>query len=137
MSISRIDFGKAVVQDQRTGDIFVNQDGGVPTIEGLSLVIQECMVALKTIIGEEIFDATWGFDLFTVIQNPFLVEPTLLISNAVSECLDPDKIPQLKEAMVTSVENAEEEGDENKYNVNIGITTISGDNVTLDTNIGE
>jgi len=137
MPSNPVDFGKGVLQDQRTGDVYINKDGNLVTIEDVSLALQECVVALKTIIGEEAFDADWGLDLFSIIRNPFLVEPTILITNAVMACLDPGKIPYINEALVTKVEQSDDDDNPNEFYVDVNITTLNGNRIQLATNIGE
>jgi len=132
-----IDFGKVVAQDQRSGDVYVDRDGELNTLEGTPLVVQECMVALKTILGEEVFDMEWGFDIFGIISNPFGVDPMILIMSAVMACLSTSKIPMLREVSVTNIRASTKEGEENNYDVDIGISTLSGEDVTLTTNVGD
>lgn len=132
-----LDLGKAVLQDQRTGDVYVDRDGNLITIENLSLAMQECLVALKTIIGEELFDQDWGLDLFGIIENPFRVAPTILITSMVMSCLDPAKIPQIKDVFVTNVSESDDDSELNTYYVDISIRTINGNDITLSTQLGE
>lgn len=137
MPTNPIDFGKVVLQDLRSGDVYVNKDGNLVMIEDVSLAMQECIVALKTIIGEEVFDADWGLDLFSIIKNPFLVDPTALITSAVMACLDPGKIPYIREVLVTKVEQSDDEDEQNTYYVDINITTLNGNRIQLTTDMGE
>jgi hypothetical protein len=137
MPTNPIDFGKGVLEDLRSGDVYVDKGGNLVTIEDVSLALQECIVALKTIIGEEAFDADWGLDLFGIIKNPFLVEPTILITNAVMACLDPSKIPYIDEVLVTKVEQSDEEDGSLTYYVDVNITTLNGNRIQLTTDMGE
>jgi hypothetical protein len=132
---SKLDFGKAVLQDQRTGDVYVDKDGNLVTIEDIGLALQECLVALKTIVGEELFDQDWGLDLFGIVQNPFKVAPTILITSMVKACLDPSKALMIRDVVVTGV--TQDEDNENEYYVDIRIMTINGDIITLATTMGE
>jgi len=129
------DLGKAVLQDQRTGDVYVDKDGNLVTIEDASLAMQECLVALKTIIGEEVFDMDWGLDIFGIIRNPFLVEPVSLITSAVMACLDPSKITQITQVSVQKVE--QDKDNEGSYYVDVGVRTVNGNILTLKTDFGE
>jgi hypothetical protein len=132
--MGQVDIGKVVLQDQRTGDVYVDKDGNLKSIEGTSLVIQECINALKTIVGEEVSDPNWGFDLFTMINNPFLVDNFLLITSLVMECLDPEKIGVISDAVVLSV--LEDPDNEGTFNVSIQVTARTGDVVKLQTGLG-
>ena len=137
MPTNPIDFGKAVMQDQRSGDIYVDRGGSLVTIEDASLAMQECLVALKTILGEEAFDADWGLDLFSIIRNPFQVDPTLLVTSVVIACLDPAKILLISEAHVTRVQQSDDEDNPNDYYVDISVKTLNGNDIKLTTTMGE
>jgi len=125
------------MQDQRSGDIYVDRGGSLVTIEDASLAMQECLVALKTMLGEETFDADWGLDLFSIIRNPFQVDPTLLVTSAVIACLDPAKILLISEAHVTRVQQSDDEDNPNDYYVDISVKTLNGNDIKLTTTMGE
>ena len=129
MSLTRTDFGKVVARDPRTGDVYLDKDGNLVTIEGLDLVIQECRVALESMRGEDIFDNDWGFPLMDVLNNPWNLVPELLITQAITETLSPEKIPILDYVEVTNIkESSDEEGE---WYVEILIRSINNDEAII------
>jgi len=126
MSLTRADFGTAVKRDPRTGDVHVDRDGNLITIEGITLAIQECRVALESIKGEDIFDMEWGFPLLDVINNPWNVAPEILIPQAIIETLAPERIPLLDYVEVTNLHEGIGE-DEGQWSVEVLIRTINQD----------
>jgi len=135
MSQERLDFGKAVRRDPRTGDIYVDKDGNLIDIESLKLVVQECRVALESIKGEDPFDVEWGFPLLDVLNNPWNLAAEILIPQAILETLNPSTIPFLDYVEITGMaENIDEEG-EGAWNVEILIRTINQDQVIMGADI--
>lgn len=137
MSYQAVDFGKVVLQDPRTGDVYLDKDGNLVSIEGLELVTQEVKVALKTIKNEEAFSPEYGFDLMGVLDNKDNMTSYYIIGEALREALDTSNIPHIKEAHVLDIKENRDDIDDIYYEVSVGFVTLNNDEKIVGLNLGE
>jgi hypothetical protein len=120
MSQQLTDFGKAVLRDPETGDVYVDQDGNYVTIEGEELFRQACVIAMETVRGEELIDSEYGFPLLDAMKNIDNIDPETAIKLAIYETLTRTRIPMIKDVYVGEINN---DGD-GKWEVPIVIKSI-------------
>ena len=118
--MSTVDFGRAAMRDPETGDVYIDRDGSIITLEGEDVVRQECIVALLTIRGDEVIDTEYGFPLLDAMKNPFNVEWKTLIKSSLLSTLSPGKIPMLEEIVILDIRN-----DDGTVLINIVIKSIN------------
>jgi len=117
----QLDFGKTPLRNPRTGDLYVDEDGNIPMIEGSELATQECIVALETVRGEEVFDDSYGFPLYDLIKNPTRLEIESLVKTCVLSTLDTQHINTIEKASIADMRY-----EDGTITVRVILTTING-----------
>jgi len=123
---TNIDLGTTPLRDPEGGDIYVDKDGNMVTIEQEEVFRQECIVALSTIRGEEAIDRSYGLPLPDMMKRVKNIPPETVIRMAIMDCLNNERIPMISESSVVYI-RPEEDG-----NWKVGIIATSVNNNTFD-----
>lgn len=126
----------SILVDMDTGDPVIDLDTGLTVEVDAETAIKQIIYGLLNCQpGSEILNMYYGFDLESAIRLSDQNEAELFIETLLIDALDPMKERLISE--VTYLRAIRDEDNPRLMNVNISITTITGESIEIESTLGD
>lgn len=126
----------SILVDMDTGDPVIDLDTGLTVEVDAETAIKQIIYGLLNCQpGSEILNMYYGFDLESAIRLSDQNEAELFIETLLIDALDPMKERLISE--VTYLRAVRDEDNPRLMNVNISITTITGESIEIESTLGD
>lgn len=126
----------SILLDMDTGDPVIDPDTGLTVeVDAETAIKQIIYGVLNCQPGSEILNMYYGFDLESAIRLSDQSEAELFIETLLIDALDPMKERLISE--VTYLRAVRDEDNPSRMNVNISITTITGETIEIESTLGD
>jgi len=126
----------SILVDMDTGDPVIDLDTGLTVEVDAETAIKQIIYGLLNCQpGSEILNMYYGFDLESAIRLSDQADAELFIETLLIDALDPMKERLISE--VTYLRAVRDEDNPRRINVNISITTITGESIEIESTLGD
>ena len=126
----------SILVDMDTGDPVIDLDTGLTVEVDAETAIKQIIYGLLNCQpGSEILNMYYGFDLESAIRLSDQADAELFIETLLIDALDPMKERLISE--VTYLRAIRDEDNPRLMNVNISITTITGESIEIESTLGD